>query len=193
MTATTFLARSIASLALAVISAGASGKTIEYAIQAGTGIESWQLIDEGFDVMLMQITPDQSRGFFLGRGFTREDADHYAESCVLAAIVKNHTKKNIAYNLADWRYTDGKDGLKHKIRLRGDWLEIWKQRGVSKSSRIAFEWSQHPDKQLLEPGDWNQGMTTYQVPHGSTLNLIVNWKIGEHIREETIPGIRCAK
>jgi len=64
---------------------------------------------------------------------------------------------------------------------------------VSEKARIAFEWSQHPTEQALEPDDWNQGMTTYQVPHGRRMNLTVKWSSGGKVYADTIEGVRCAK
>ena len=164
---------------------------IEHTVHPETGIESWQLQNHGVEIMLMQIAPDQARGFFLARGFTRKDVDIYASSCVFATVVTNRSSGPISYYLANWRYEKG-DGVARKLKLKDDWLREWKQRGVSSSARIAFEWSQHPVGQTLEPGDWNQGMTTYQVPHGSRFDLTVKWKVGKSNYVDTIKDIRCA-
>lgn len=168
-----------------------SREKIEHSVHPETGIESWQLGNHGVEIMLMQIAPDQARGFFLARGFKRKDVDYYASSCVFATVVTNRAPTSISYRLADWRYAR-KDGVARKLKLKDDWLREWKQRGVSSSARIAFEWSQHPVEQTLEPGDWNQGMTTYLAPHGSRFDLTVKWKTGKNNYVDTIKGIRCA-
>lgn len=180
----------IAFAAAAAVADDSRGK-IEHSVHPETGIESWQLRDRGVEIMLMQIAPDQARGFFLGRGFKRKDVDYYASNCVFATIVTNRSPTPISYRLSSWRYAQ-EDGVARKLKLKDDWLREWKQRGVSSSARIAFEWSQHPVEQTLEPGDWNQGMTTYLVP-GSRFDLTVKWKIGKSNYVETIKGIRCAK
>lgn len=149
------------------------------------------LHDKGVEVELIQISPDQARGFFLARGFDRKNADFYAESCVLALRVRNKSQETISYDLANWRYTTA-DGVKRKLKLKDKWLHEWQQRGVSKSAQIAFEWSQHPLAQTLEPKDWNQGMTTYQIAHGSVFDLTVKWNIGDKQHVDTIKGVRCA-
>lgn len=166
-------------------------ENIEHTVQPQTGIESWKLRKHGVEFMLMQIAPDQARGFFLARGFARKDVDYYASSCVFATVVTSRAPTSISYRLADWRYAS-KDGVARKLKLKDDWLREWKQRGVSSSAQIAFEWSQHPVEQTLEPGDWNQGMTTYLLPQGSRFDLTVKWKMGKIEYEETIRGIRCA-
>ena len=81
-----------------------SGSKIQHLVDPVTSIESWVLHDQGVEVELIQISPDQARGFFLARGFDRKDADFYAESCVLALRVRNKSPVSISYDLANWRY-----------------------------------------------------------------------------------------
>ena len=189
------LARALALTAFVVTPAIAdnSRAITQHTTDPKTGIETWQMRDDGVEIVLIQISPDQARGFFLARGFQRADVDYYAASCVFATVVKNQSASPVSYHLADWRYTTGEDRTARKLKLKNDWLREWKQRGVSKSARIAFEWSQHPTEQVLEPNDWNQGMTTYQVPHGNRFDLTVKWTIGEKKYADTIEGVRCAK
>ena len=167
------------------------GSKIQHLVDPATSIESWVLHDKGVEVELIQISPDQARGFFLARGFDRKNADFYAESCVLALRVRNNSQETISYDLANWRYMTA-DGVSRKLKLKDKWLHEWQQRGVSKSAQIAFEWSQHPLAQTLEPKDWNQGMTTYQITHGSVFDLTVKWSIGDKQYVDTIKGVRCA-
>jgi len=188
------MALAIAGVALVATPAAAEdgqAKT-EHSVQAETGIESWQFTDNGVGVLLMQISPDQARAFFIGRGFQRDDVEYYASSCVFMTLVKNQTPQPVYYRLGDWRFSRG-DGIARPLKLKDEWLREWKKRGVSQSSQIAFEWSQHPVEQMLEPGDWNQGMTTFLVPHGERFDLTVKWKIGDNIHVGTIPEVRCAK
>lgn len=188
------MALALAGVALAATPAlaDASGARTEHGVHPQTGIESWQFNDAGVEVLLMQISPDQARGFFLGRGFKRDDVDYYASSCVFMALVKNKTASPVHYRLGDWRYTQA-DGDSRQLKLKDEWLREWKARGVSPSALIAFEWSQHPVEQMLEPGDWNQGMATFLVPHGERFDLSVKWKIEESTHAGTIRDIRCAK
>lgn len=181
----------VAFIATAAVADDSQAK-IEHSVNPETSIESWNLQDDGVEVVLTQIIPDQARGFFLARGFKREDVDYYASSCVFVAIVTNRSPTPVTYRLANWRYVKG-DGAARKLKSTDDWLSEWKQRGVPSNARIAFEWSQHPAGQTLEPGDWNQGMTTYQVLHGSRFDLTVKWKKGKNNYVDTIRGIRCAE
>lgn len=183
----------IAALGFVSIStlADEGGKKVQHLVDPETRIESWILHDEDVEVELIQISPDQARGFFLARGFDRKDADFYAASCVLATVVRNKSPTTISYDLASWRYTAA-DGVRRKLKLKDKWLREWQRRGVSKSAQIAFEWSQHPSAQILEPDDWNQGMTTYQIAHGSGLDLTVVWNKGDKKYVDTIKGVRCA-
>lgn len=188
------MALAIAGVALVATPAGADdgGAKTEYSVHPQTGIESWQFQDAGVEVLLMQIGPDQARAFFLGRGFQREDVDHYASSCVFMTLVKNKTSHPVYYRLGDWRYAAA-DGTSGKLKLKDEWLREWKVRGVSQSALIAFEWSQHPVEQTLEPGDWNQGMTTFLVPHGGRFDLTVKWKVNNRAHAGTIREVHCAK
>ena len=186
------LALTIAMMVIVSIPAVAanSQEKIRYSVDPNTNIETWILHDDGVEIELIQISPDQARGFFLARGFNRADVDYYAASCIFAAVVRNQSQAVVSYHLADWRYAA--DGVSHKLKLKDDWLREWQQRGASKSAQIAFEWSQHPTNQTLEPNDWNQGMTTYQVPHGSRFDLTLKWKKGDKNYVDTINGIHCA-
>lgn len=186
----------LAIVALAIVAgpaaADAARPTTEHSVHPQTGIESWQFRDAGVEVLLMQISPDQARAFLLGRGFERDDVDHYAASCVFMTLVKNTTALAVDYRLDDWSYVRG-DGVERKLKLKDEWLAEWKARGVSPSSRIAFEWSQHPLEQTLESGDWNQGMTTFLVPHGKRFDLTVKWHTGDGRHAGTIREVRCAE
>lgn len=167
-------------------------REIQHLVDPATSIESWILRNGGVEVELIQISPDQARGFFLARGFDRRDVDFYAESCVMATIVRNKSPMTVSYDLADWRYA-APDGAKRRLKLKDEWLQEWQKRGVSKSAQIAFEWSQHPSRQTLARNDWNQGMTTYKIAHDGTLDLTVEWNKGGKRYLDTIKGARCAK
>ncbi len=179
-------------IAAAPTSADDGRSKTEHSVNPESGIESWQFRDAGVEVLLMQIGSDQARAFFLGRGFQRTDVDHYASSCVFMTLVKNTSARALHYHLGDWSYAQ-KDGVARKLKLKDEWLREWKRRGVTKSAQIAFEWSQHPAQQILEPGDWNQGMATFLVPHGERFDLNVKWNIGRRVHAGRISEVLCAK
>lgn len=177
---------------LAGISVLASAVETAHVIHPETGIHTWEQHDQGVGFTLMQITPDQARAFFLARGFDRPAVDHYASSCVFMTIVRNESvAEPISNNLADWR-VHKKNSKTGKLKLASDWLKEWKRRGVSASALIAFEWSQFPQQQTFEMGDWNQGMTTYALPLGSVFDLGFVWRVNGVKYETKLESIRCA-
>ena len=140
----------------------------------------------------MQITPDQARAFFLARGFDRPSVDYYASHCVFMTIVRNMTvAESISNNLSDWR-VHKKNSKAGKLKLALDWLREWKQRGIAEPALIAFEWSQFPQIQTFEMGDWNQGMTTYALPLGSFFDLGFSWRVKGVKHEARLENIQCA-
>ena len=164
----------------------------KHEVSADTGVESWQMHDRGAGFTLMQITPDQARGFFLGRGFDRPSVDSYASYCVFMTIVRNESvPKSISYDLADWRVYP-RQGEPGKLKLKDEWLKEWRQRNIAEPALIAFEWSQHPTTQTLAVGDWNQGMTTYALPPGSYFDLKFLWKANGVMHETTLKNAHCA-
>lgn len=161
-------------------------------VNAESGVQTWEMHDQGVGFTLMQITPDQARGFFLARGFDRASVDYYASHCVFMTIVRNEAvAQAITYNLADWRFYL-KKGTSQKLKLKDDWLSEWRQRKLAEPSLIAFEWSQHPTTQTFEMGDWNQGMTTYAMPLGSVFNLKFQWTVNGAIHHAMLKDIQCA-
>lgn len=180
---------------IATWSLSVSAAEVKHEVNPETGVESWQMRDQGVGFTLMQILPDQARGFFLGRGFDRQSVDYYASYCVFMTIVRNESvPESIAYDLADWRVypKQGKSGKPGKLKLKDEWLEEWRQRKIPASAQIAFEWSQHPTTQIFEVGDWNQGMTTYALPLGSYFDLNLRWKINGVMHETTLKNVHCA-
>jgi hypothetical protein len=181
----------LAVVAAPTLAAGGRGAT-EHGVNPESGVESWQFRDDGVEILLQQIGPDQARAFFLGRGFQRAEVDHYASSCVFMTLVKNTSARPLHYRLDHWRYLR-QDGVPRRLKLKHEWLREWKQRGTSPGAMIAFEWSQHPAQQTLEPGDWNQGMTTFAVPHGERFDLDVKWKIAGRTHAGRMSEVLCAK
>lgn len=173
-------------LSIWTITAGAT----ETSRDPATGLESWQVETRGIQVRLTQISPDQARAFYQARGFTPEQAEDYASSCVFMTVVRNIGAIPIEHRLSDWRYVTD-DGIVRAIRSKTEWDATWISRGVPEPARIAFAWAQFPATQTFYAGDWNQGMTTYQLPRGSRFNLIVGWRAGNAGRETKLENVRC--
>jgi hypothetical protein len=155
-----------------------------------TGLLSWSWDHQGISVQLVQRLPDQTRAFFLARGFSGEAADRIGRSCVFQTIFRNDGKRPVAYDLRDW-------ALHHKgeqlgLRTREVWDREWLNRGVDQPARIAFRWSLLPTVQRFEPGDYNWGMTSFGLAPGEPfdLSLVVGIE-GEQVAGE-IPAVSCA-
>ncbi len=180
---------------LTVLSAGVSTAAVETATDPETGLQSWHLRDHDFSLQLIQRLPDQTRAFFLARGFNQPIADQIATSCVLQAIGKNTSHapdgSTIEYNLADWRVRF--DGKTQGIKLKSQWLQQWaREQAASPSSKIAFRWATFPSQQTFEPdGDFNWGMISFGLPPGSVFDLKVQWRQNQQPRKTWIRNLQC--
>ncbi|MDD5328369.1 MAG: hypothetical protein PHX38_00060 [Sulfuricella sp.] len=176
---------------LLVCNAHAGGETF-HGRDPETGLESWKASHGGVTLELTQITPDQARAFFIGRGFERADVEHYAAACIFMTVLRNESAPAaISYRLAEWTFLPGRDA--RPMKLKEDWLKEWAARGMAQAQKIAFEWSQLPSEQTFEPGDWNQGMTTFMLPRGGRFDLKYRWVSQGKPQENTLKGIRCAE
>ncbi len=155
-----------------------------------TGLATWQAETDGIQVRLTQISPDQARAFYRARGFSAVAAERYASECVFMTVVRNVGDASIRHRLADWRYVHA--GKTLPIRSKTEWERLWKKLGVNEAARIAFTWAQFPATQTFEPGDWNQGMTTYHVPRGERFNLRFVWRANGRTFSGTLDEVQCA-
>ena len=150
-----------------------------------TGLLSWQKLESGFSIRLIQLLPDYVAAVYGARGLPPDMVKIMAGYCVFGTIVRNESQQSVSYRVGNWRYiTD--DGIEHPIKTKTDWINEWRQLGV------AFRWSILPDKQSLEPGDWNQGFTTVLLPPDSTLDLVYTWRNHDEEHEAMLEGLGCA-
>lgn len=157
-----------------------------------SGLESWRASRAGVVLELTQLTPDQARAFFLGRGFEAGEAEHYASACVFMTILRNESAPAaITYHLGEWRALSA-NGRSSPLKLKEHWLREWDARQLAQAKKIAFEWSQLPSEQRFEPGDWNQGMTTFTLPRGSRFDLVYRWALNGRHHQNVLKGVRCA-
>ena len=162
-----------------------------------TGLRAWTWQRQGITLQLVQRLPDQTRAFFLGRGFSREDADRIARACVFQTIFRNDGRQPIEYNLDDWSLTT--TGIttgattqdKRPVQTRQRWDRVWAQRQTAQAARIAFRWSLLPTVQQFKPGDYNWGMSSYGLPPGSRFDLTLTLKINGKPVEGHIPAVIC--
>ncbi len=167
--------------------------TVRTGIDEEAELPYWELQAEGMAVRLVQRLPAQSNGFFQARGFSPADAALIAESCVFQTIFKNTSSDAagvLEYNLRDWvvRYR----GRERTMKTREDWQPVWAKRGVPQAARIAFEWALLPTRQTYQPGDYNWGMSMFDLKPGAAFDLKAVWT--QHGRRQTamIKGLRCA-
>jgi hypothetical protein len=175
---------------LALWSAAALAGT-DMSVDAETGLATWQTETRGIQVRLSQISPDQARAFYRARGFSPEATERYASQCVFMTVVRNIGETPIEYRLADWRYRPAGERPR-AIRSKAEWERLWQRLGVSASARIAFNWAQIPATQRYAPGDWNQGMTAYDVPRGERFDLDFAWRAAGQTLTGKLEQVRCA-
>jgi hypothetical protein len=155
----------------------------------------WQITNDWVSIRLVQRLPDQTRGYFQARGFSPKDADLVARQCVFQTIIKNEKAQNrgtglVAYNLREWVVYSA--GRQQGLKTREDWQKEWKARGASPAAQLAFEWSLLPTQQVYQPGDYNWGMSVYNLAPGSTFDLDVTWYQRGEKQVVRIRDIRCA-
>lgn len=159
-----------------------------------TGVDGWRFEAGAIRVEVIQRLPDQTRAFFLGRGFSRGAVDHLAERCLFQTIVRNRETDVeagpvVSLNLADWRVLTPEGPV--PLILKRRWQEDWQRRGESEAARIAFQWALFPTEQRFRPGDWNMGMTTYPAAPGESIDIRVVWREDGERRSGTIEGAVC--
>jgi len=157
--------------------------------QPETGLAFWEWRREGVSLKLVQRLPDQTRAFFLGRGFPREAADDIARNCVFQSIFRNEGQAPLDYDLREWRILH--NGQTMPMRLQAEWDRKWSANQISEPARIAFRWSLLPPQQHFEPGDYNWGMLSFGLPPGELFDLELVVHIDGRTIEGRIPNIQC--
>jgi hypothetical protein len=138
-----------------------------------------------------QRIPDQTRSFYLARGFPSPASSLYATACIYQVILNNDSKDRVVkIDLADWRVIY--NGKKKPIKLESDWQKTWQEMNISKSSRIAFRWSQFPKIQKHKPGDWFQGMAAADLPPSTEFDLYIKWLENDKPHDAIIHKLQCA-
>lgn len=187
--------RPVVGCMLLSLAGGAAAQTeISTGIDAEAGLPYWEIRESGMSLRLVQRLPDQTRAFFLARGFARADVDLIARSCVFQTIFKNTSQtarpSALEYNLRDWRVHVA--GAAHGLKTREDWAEEWAPRGIPQPARIAFEWALLPTRQVYNPGDYNWGMSVFNLLPDSRFDLEVVWQQYGARHSEVIKGVHCA-
>ena len=163
-------------------------------LDADSGLARWHFRDGALSLELIQRLPDQTRAFFLGRGFDADSADRFARACVFQAIVRNATPAGavgpaLAIDLGWWRVERGDVPL--PLPLESEWQQRWSASGQSKRAQIAFRWALIPTQQVFQPGDYNWGMIALGPAPGSEVGLDLVWHENGQPRQGGMQGVRC--
>ena len=186
------LARFSTATAALLLSTSATA-VVERGIDAETQLKSWKLSEGAFSLELIQRLPDQTRGFFLARGFSSQIADDIGTQCVLQTIGRNTDSSggaSIRYNLADWVVRS--DSETRSIKFKEQWDQEWSEQEVNTAARLAFRWATFPTQQEFEPGgDYNWGMISFGLPPGSVFDLQLRWQQDNQEKHHWITQIEC--
>jgi hypothetical protein len=169
-----------------LLEAGAAGAAeVQEQRSPQTGLSSWRVVDRGFSLELIQVSPDYVKAFYASRGLPPKLIDGIAGYCVFGTVARNESDEPLSYRAADWRYVTA-DGARHPLKTKSDWVKEWKDMGV------AYTWSLLPDDQTLDPGDWNQGFTTLALAPGTAFHLSYAWSQHDQTYTGKLEGLRCA-
>jgi hypothetical protein len=159
-----------------------------------TGLRKWHLVDGNLEVELIQRLPDQTRGFFMARGFSPAIAEEIARNCIFQTIIRNTGSQAdgaaVSIDQAQWRviHADGEQG----VRLKEPWIASWPENVVSEASRLAFQWALFPTQQEFLADDYNWGMTAFGLPPGAVFDLDFVWQEDGKVRTARNAAIECA-
>jgi len=169
--------------------------TVTTGIDEEARLPYWQYADDGISVRFVQRLPDQTRGFFQARGFTAAHAERIAQSCVFQTVFRNTSQATkpgpVNYDLRDWAVSH--DGGSQGMKVREDWAAEWQDLGVAQPARIAFEWALFPTVQTYNPGDYNWGMSIFNLAPGAPFDLRLSWTQHGETRTAVIPDMQCAE
>lgn len=181
----------LACLALVLASAArAGGLALRTGTDPETGLRWWRWQAAGVSVYLAQRLPDQTRAFFLARGFDRASVDRVAAACVLQLEIRSLGDAAVEADLRQWRSQDA-DGAR-PLLLREHWEREWQRLGLPRAQRIAFRWALFPSRVHYGPGDYNWGMILLGRPPGARVDLTVRLAVGGRPVAAVLPGIECA-
>jgi hypothetical protein len=171
-----------------------AGTLVGSGTDADARLPYWEAKDAAVSIRLVQRLPDQTRAFFLARGFKVDQIEPVALSCVFQTIVKNTSTKaapvTMTYDLRDWVIHAG--GAKHKMKTREDWKPVHEASGVSPPARLAFDWALLPTRQEYNAGDYGWGMSVFGLKPGARFDLELVWQQDGRPRRARLKDIECA-
>jgi hypothetical protein len=172
------------------------------AIEFKTGIDEqaqlpfWEVSAPGMSLRLVQRLPIQTRAFFLARGFNKAQVERVAQSCIFQTVFTNtsnlgDTPSPLSYDLNNWQVMV--NGESHSMKLREDWDRQWRAEKVKKAQRLAFEWALYPTQQSYQPGDFNWGMSSFNLVPGTRFDLKISWRQFGQSHSTLIKDMQCAE
>lgn len=180
----------IAALIMLPVRAGAGPVT--EGIVGETGLRYWEWDSQGVLFRLTQRLPDQTRAFFLARGFDAGSADLVATQCVFQSMFRNTGSKGsgaVDIDLDDWTVETNR--TQSELMTRQKWEAKLRSFGLQPAALIAFTWSLLPTRQSYQPDDYNWGMTSYGLTPGTKFDLRFTWFHNGQLREGRLEGIEC--
>lgn len=180
-------------LMLCVISSSSIAE-LSQKLNKETGLIGWKFQQGNLELELIQRLPDQTRAFFMARGFPTDIADDLGKSCIFQTIIRNTDKTDgypLTVNLKDW--TLNHSGQIQPLKLKESWDQSWPDTQISKSARLAFRWGTFPTKQTFRAGDYNWGMISFGLLPGSQFALQLVWQAGEKKYSAQIDKLICAE
>jgi hypothetical protein len=150
-----------------------------------SGLLTWTMKDEGFQIELIQLLPDFIRAIYAKHKFPEEEVERAASYCVFGTILKNTSDQQLSYRVSDWRYRT-EDGKQYPIKTKTQWLQEWRKAG------ITFSWTLLPDSGEFFVGDWQQGFTTIKLPRETVFDIIFKWQLDGVAHAGVLEDIRCA-
>ena len=167
-------------------------------IDPEAGLPYWAWESPPVEIRLIQRLPDQTRGFFLARGFSSAAADRIARSCIFQSIQRNRAggadAPVLGVDLTQWRIllADGQGSTARSLALKEEWDREWVAAGESDRARVAFRWSLFPTRQTFRGGDYNWGMVSLGLPPGTHFDLRLAWTLDGEPQEALLRGLICA-
>jgi len=150
-----------------------------------SGMLTWNAQDDGFSIQLIQLLPDFVRAVYAKHDLPAEQYNKIAGYCDFGTIIRNTSDKTLDYDVSEWRTVTSK-GVTGKIKTKEQWTAEWRKAGIN------YTWSLLPGSGTFYAGDWQQGFTTIELPHGSSFDLIFKWKIDGVEHTGRINNLQCA-
>ncbi len=164
-------------------------------VDKASGLSVWTFNDNGLELTLKQAFPEQIRAFYLARGFPKATAEKIAKSCMFQTIVKNSLQKGDPIHMDQTLWQVKTNKQTRGIKLKSIWDKEWKNnKQIKHSARLAYRWATFPTKQTFEPkGDYNWGMTCFDLQPGTKFAVEVVWKLGDTQKSAWVDDLSCAQ